>query len=1075
MTDNNLQLLLHTESDKISYQIEKQFPSIYRENGQELIELIQSYYRFLETQQNQSVFNARKMYEYRNIDTTLENMILFFKNKFLSGLFLTTDIRFIVKNILDLYRRKGSKEGIELFFKLFFDAEIQLYYPSEDIFKPSQSKWTVGNYIQLHPVETNSGFETITNKKIYGNKSKAEGIVDTVYFVEVGAVTIPVLFLSQVKGKFIASDEIYTLEPTIFYGTIYGSIDKANLDEDQSAFTAENRIGDFVSIKSSISGFNAKGRISKVSENLAGNIMFDIENGGYGYTVSSNTSISENLVLISDQTLFIDNISSNLFVAEETIQQTNSFGVLVVGIIIGQNRESIGVLIDKSVVGYDPETHFFEADYTIETVDRENNISRNVIFASTVNDTANFEVGSISNTEIITIIPDRIEDFIDVTLDELNYSTANTATAEMSGTVINGTIVSITTPLNEAFVPIDLEIGTISSLSSIDPGVNYLNDSFVLVKESFISTFGLKNQILQILPAGVAISVNDILLQEKDTVDFLGNNVTKLVKGKVTKVLGNQLTVQQLTFETFTADFDIYKETAEDILIPVSSVSTDFTTLPMGLNANISAKAEFSVGKIQEIQIIDSGIGYINGENVTYFNQDKNNRIQTELNSFETLQAEFEDLVDIFGYLDPKEKAVKRWNLPSIYEAISANIPRNLIQNALTSQDSENFSTWGGNATRFLVPGKGQFATGWRLLDNSTTVNQQISNNVTPILTETAEYLYQIFCSYDFLTPPTNGRSLISMQGVGASVSANIFWDVNGAISSVTSASGFTNAVGYESLGDGLYSVWARGNIPANLPSTAFIWPSAFVAGGTAQGGIIVYGSQIERNATIPTPYQKVNPSINITTKEPEFTLFVNTFISNNSVGDTNQDGSYTIQDMSLFNDYITNIDNINWRNTNSDTVDYIETVMLPYMEENYGDYVDYGTFTEQEYLVNQAKIDFLLSKDIEENILLLEEELENISELGDATGTIHTNSQGITEGKWTSFDSHINQEKKIQDSYYFQDYSYEIITDILPSEFEDTFRELIHPSGIKFFSSYSKTNKINTSNRFLSSIEIEE
>ena len=89
---------------QISFKIAQQFPAIYRENNDELVSLVTDYYKFLETTPNQSIYNARRMFEYRDITTTLSSMILFFQKKFLADLPLLNDtsVRLVVKNILDL-------------------------------------------------------------------------------------------------------------------------------------------------------------------------------------------------------------------------------------------------------------------------------------------------------------------------------------------------------------------------------------------------------------------------------------------------------------------------------------------------------------------------------------------------------------------------------------------------------------------------------------------------------------------------------------------------------------------------------------------------------------------------------------------------------------------------------------------------------------------------------------------------------------------------------------------------------------------------------------------------------------
>ena len=137
----------------LSLFIKNQFPAIYREDGPELVKLVEEYYKWSETQENQHIYQARRLFETRDIDSTLNSMLIFFKKKFLADLPLKADIiKFVVKNILDLYRAKGTARGIELFFAIFYqEFEIEILYPAEKMQKVSDSEWKQGTYLQMFP------------------------------------------------------------------------------------------------------------------------------------------------------------------------------------------------------------------------------------------------------------------------------------------------------------------------------------------------------------------------------------------------------------------------------------------------------------------------------------------------------------------------------------------------------------------------------------------------------------------------------------------------------------------------------------------------------------------------------------------------------------------------------------------------------------------------------------------------------------------------------------------------------------------------------------------------------------
>lgn len=687
---------------KTSYFVERQFPEIYQEHGRELIELVKSYYRFLEDNDAQSVYNIRRIYDYRNIDTTLDRMLIFFKNKFLNGLFLKDDAQFIVKNILDLYRRKGTREGIELFFQMFFQSEVEVYFPSEDIFKPSTSIWKAGAFLQLFSTTNFSQFLDVVNKKIFGDKSNAEAFVDNVYFINIRNAYVPILFMSSVKGDFIGFDIIYTLDPFTTYGQVYGSLRSVTIPS-FAAGTGENKIGDLVEIRSN-TGFGAKGRVSQVSQDLSGEIIFSIEDGNYGYTLSNtdilvsdqnaffnndegldfvineriaqykaNTAIigtvigkkSDSIGIyldfteIEEQKLFMIKAGSDFTIGEEIVQE-NTFGIQVYGTVADEETDFILVELDRTKPQADSPRYFFEAnrniettervdditrfvtaiedDYffesgiDIETLDRDVNISRSPLFVTEKNATARAEIGTIRNTETVTIITDIIENFLNVPIDSLNYSEMPPALAPMSGTIADAnTEPNLTTPLNEAFVPTTFEIGEIATLSNINPGFNHLSDVFVLAKENLFQRFNLRNQILNVtVPFGVILFEGDIITQEKEIQTFEGDTITVEVRGEIVSISGNDITVKQRTFESFTTDEPIFK-IGNTIAITVNLRSIDSQSLPLGMNAIITGTAESVVGKIQEIEIVDSGIGYENDSIVEIINTSKENNASVDM------------------------------------------------------------------------------------------------------------------------------------------------------------------------------------------------------------------------------------------------------------------------------------------------------------------------------------------------------------------------------------------------------------------------------------------------------------
>lgn len=641
----------------IAHQIQHQFPAIYREDGPELVEFVRSYYDFLEkditgyyltgytfnidsdksffsTRYNtygealqrlqvlqtntdykdlkvtsvtpQTTFHNRRLFEYGDIDNTLESMLQFYKNKYLDNLpFDDSNVRFIVKHILDFYRRKGSREGIELFFRMFYSENVSVYYPSQNILKPSASVWKSSLYVELFPVNV----EILRNVKrlsVYGSVSGATAVIDRVTYTIVGNTFVPVVYLSNVKGNFTAFDNL--INNSISIGTVRGSLDQVLIsDSDLRTGTSNNSIGDIINITSD-TGYAAQARVSEVSNDISGEISFVINDGGFGYTVT-NTDI-----ILSDQTFFINNASIEFLPLEIVRQASNGARGSIVGQrFVSSDTIAVGVLLTSS--------NTFTTGATITTIDRPENISGVLQFAGPKNTTASAKIGDdINNTQSISIIIDLIEDFLDVPINSSNYSSMPPAKKRMTGNAPFGNPpITSNTVIADAFIPQTLEIGTITTLKDIDSGADYVNDTFVLARDNIISRFNLSNQIINFNPlTGSGIEVGDIIVQNDPAI-----NTTNLdIKGVIKSRNGDFIEVAQLSFKGFSNASDIFVA-GSNLPIEVYIVERDYTSLPMGLNASIDGFVISAVGKIKNVEVFDSGYGFLDQAPVSMTNATK--------------------------------------------------------------------------------------------------------------------------------------------------------------------------------------------------------------------------------------------------------------------------------------------------------------------------------------------------------------------------------------------------------------------------------------------------------------------
>jgi hypothetical protein len=599
----------------ISFQIERQFPAIYREDGPELVQFVKEYYKFLETQDNQSVYNGRRMFEYKDIDTTLNRFLIFFKKKYLADLpFNDETVRLIVKNILGLYRRKGTQGGLELFFRLFYNEDIKVYYPSRDVLKPSDSRWRSGLYLQMFPndgVFTSTRatrsytYNDIVGKTIIGGASRARATVDKINFILINNTLKPIIFINDNTANFIGLESIFCeLDGVpISFGVINGSLTSINVDTNFRG-TLNNEIGDQVTFRTSPDGIGANGLVTGVTENFTGIVEYSVIDGGWGYSVDSTK------LLVSNQIIFLDNTGGK-FTPLETLE--DAFGNR--GIVIGQNDISVGVRMENG--------DEFANSENISTVDRDVNInistlsptsgirlvakndsSPGQLFPDTAN-AADVILAEITNEETVSLIFDVIGDYANVVINSSNYNDPP-AEQPMSGTADP---VTANTVLSDAFDLTPVELGTIVRFDNADPGSDYVNDVFAIAYDTRVTLFTKKNQLLTLenIPATLGV----------------GNEIAQgSIRGRVVALQDNTLTVRPYSYLGFNSTTPI---TFGGANWNVVSVATDFSSTEIsGFNASIDTITSFGVGKITSVSIIDSGYGYGDNKQVQIIDSEGN-------------------------------------------------------------------------------------------------------------------------------------------------------------------------------------------------------------------------------------------------------------------------------------------------------------------------------------------------------------------------------------------------------------------------------------------------------------------
>lgn len=643
---------MDTFEKTISNFVEHQFPEIYREHGDVFILFVKKYYEWMESTGN-VLYRTRRLAEYRDIDETTDEFIVFFKEQYLKNIDIdtTTDIRLLLKHSLDLYRSKGTERSVNLLFRIVFGTGAKFYYPGDDLFKLSDGRWYQPLYLETTTINNPDNY---AGKEIIGVTSKAKAFVEKVVRRNVKGKISDIMYVSSVKNDFKAGEKIRIFNSNNYVlsqcPTLLGSLSEVELSKfgSGSGFV----IGDIVDVSSN-SGYSAKARVTSVSEQN-GLITFDLIDGGYGFTANSNVYISEVSLSINALSTFefrdtvsqtIANISFNDANGTFTIgtpvmtryangsqkgtgivvytNYTNSTsGFVKVGVISGNlnaaNVYSVyaspEIVIVKSSFGYVNAVGSVVGTSQDETttkigldeITNEFYISTPIstgeyVITKSSGTNASFEIANdLLFTENVRINSDLISTFANTSLIANDYLIVSGGPAENLSTVIANSLNYTNTT-----------IGSISLLINMNPGEEYNDIPFVVIHEPLVTPYSRHNYLISYSNTATQFTVGEEITQTSSN----GRGIVKSTNS-------THLIVRNMRFYS-NNDFVVTTNSSSRLVGESSGasancieVSFDLDSEIEGLNANVIIDLTSSNGSISSAEVVDSGFGFRNGEDL---------------------------------------------------------------------------------------------------------------------------------------------------------------------------------------------------------------------------------------------------------------------------------------------------------------------------------------------------------------------------------------------------------------------------------------------------------------------------
>ena len=625
----------------ISPLIESQFPSFYKEEGPQFIAFVKAYYQWME-QTGNPLNISRNLLTYKDIDTTLDDYILYFKEKYLKNIQFdtATDTIKLIKNSLTLYRSKGTERSIDLFFKLVYGTGARVGYPSEKIFRLSDGKYVVPNYIEISYSKYNVDY---VGKQISGSLSGATAFVENYIRRKAGYGYVNILYVTNISGTFLKGEMlgINVNSSPVFDVTkrasIIGSISSVVIVDKGRDFS----IGDIVSFTNSNRGVGGLARVSATSE-ATGLVDFLFLSGGYGYTTTADSVVSEKVILAAN--VVANSTATQYYSLLENIVQpianinfTSANGVLSLGENIyryaSNNLVGAGRIINLSQTGANGDitvSHVngsFLQSGTFYTLGNTFTFSSNTIEDRTIN----AKVMGIPNTYTLTISSqvgelEVGENVYQNTSDTvIAYGILRSIIPTATGNTLNlsgaaGSFKSSLVLRSESNVAFSANISNIEH----NLGVYEINKTTHRLKYSTANNANItdSNFIYQYNPSGNVIA-KGLLITSTYTANS-GNLTVYPLSGyfEDTLKIYTDSNTAQATLITYSANVE-----GGDFI--ASGNSRMFTVLgntqlaPVTLSSG--SGAEFEVGTIGETEVIFINTDIISSNNVDYLDIDRLN------------------------------------------------------------------------------------------------------------------------------------------------------------------------------------------------------------------------------------------------------------------------------------------------------------------------------------------------------------------------------------------------------------------------------------------------------------------
>ncbi len=233
------------------------------------------------------VQNIQQLFEYADPDNTVDHFLNAFRDSFMESIptSLASGVskRNLIKQIRDLYAAKGTSEGHKLFFRILLGQEAEIYYPEKDMLRLSDGNWSKPIIIRCTSDTSGAVPADMVGKNITGASSgtKAQIISEFTFQQDNESITEFSLREDTIEGSgFTISETLTGVSETADINmqfTIQGIVTNISVTDSGLLYS----IGDSLTIDTAIGNGSVTAEVSEITSGGVSDVFVDSSGTGY--------------------------------------------------------------------------------------------------------------------------------------------------------------------------------------------------------------------------------------------------------------------------------------------------------------------------------------------------------------------------------------------------------------------------------------------------------------------------------------------------------------------------------------------------------------------------------------------------------------------------------------------------------------------------------------------------------------------------------------------------------------------------------------------------------------------------